>query len=161
MDIRLAFGDITDAENGYIVHGVNLQNKMGSGVAKSLYEQWRLVKDEYHGAWFMGSAPKLGQVQYVHVDPGLVVVNAFTQEFYGYDGQRYACPEAIATCLKTVCDMMVATNVPAEQRRIHMPKIGGERGGLDFDKEVMPNVEILAGAYPSITFIVWTYVDYS
>lgn len=41
-------GDIRETELSYIAHGVNCQNKMGSGVAKSLYEKWEDVKIKYH-----------------------------------------------------------------------------------------------------------------
>ena len=41
-------GSILDAPQKYIAHGVNCQNKMGSGVAKVLFTEWRKVKEDYH-----------------------------------------------------------------------------------------------------------------
>lgn len=82
----LITGDICVIEEGLIMHQVNCQNVMGSGVAKALYEKYPAVKTEYHK--FCAEYPKeqlLGSFQEVPVSDKLVVVNSFTQDKYGRD----------------------------------------------------------------------------
>ena len=45
--ILLQKGDLLEAGES-IVHQVNCQNVMGSGVAKAIYTKWPEVKIEYH-----------------------------------------------------------------------------------------------------------------
>ena len=40
--------DITSITKGVIMHQVNCQNVMGSGVAKALYTKYPQVKSEFH-----------------------------------------------------------------------------------------------------------------
>lgn len=160
MDIRSAVGDITTVEHGVIVHGVNCQGKMNSGVAKTIREKWPLVYEHYRQACESNKGwptDLLGTVQPVKLDSQLIVANGFTQDKYGYDGGRYAHPEAIGSVLRQLAHSVSYSDCLPEYRRIHMPKIGGTRGGLDFDKEVMPVIEKVAAAYPEVTFIIWTY----
>lgn len=160
MDIRFIKGDITTASHGIIVHGCNLQNTMGSGVAKAISDTWPEVKEAYHKAFDLvyptDVIPALGQVQYVRINGSLTVANAFTQEKYGNNG-RYADLDAIEKALRTVCSLLMIKG--SEVKRLHMPKIGGKRGGLDFAKEVMPVVEQIAASHPAITFAIWEYED--
>ena len=131
--MKFVHKDITTIESpAVIAHGVNCQNAMGSGVARSLFEKWNKVKTEYHKF----TNKTLGNVQFVCVDKNLYVANCFTQENYGRDGKVYASVDAIDISIRKVCNFakksLFLPNV------IHIPKIGCGLGGLDFDKDVVP-----------------------
>ena len=115
-----------------LLHGVNCQRVMGSGAAKAMYTKWSEVRDMYM------SKPKeemsLGLNQYVRVEPFTMVTNCFTQEFYGYDGRKYADLGAIRKCI-------MKASVYGEQ--LYMVKIGSDLGGLDWDKEIVPMIEAI------------------
>lgn len=162
MDIREQKGDITTAQNGYIFHGVNCQSKMGSGVALAISNKWPEVKEEYHRVNdpFVKENRQdelLGSYQVVSgVEHGLSVVNAFTQYTCGH-GRRFASSMAIEWSLRHFAKRLSGMHIPDEQKRIHLPKIGGELGGLDFEKEVIPCIENCARWYPNVTFIIWEF----
>lgn len=125
MIAKYIVGDITETELKYIAHGVNCQNKMGSGVAKALYEKFPQVKSQYHTycAPVGYKIELLGRVHKVE-SQGKVIYNLFTQLNFGYDGTRYVNYAAIASCftkLKNQCNI---------QEPIAIPKIGcGLAGG--------------------------------
>lgn len=161
MDIRFSTGDITTVTEGVIVHGVNCQGKMNSGVAKTIRDKWPVVFDKYkqacdnHMNW---PADLLGMVQPVKIDgEKLVVANLFSQENYGYGGERYANVPAIRHGIMQIAHSVNYADVLDEYKCVHLPKIGGTRGGLDFDKEVLPIIERAAAAFPAITFVIWEY----
>ena len=70
--------DITTVESGFILHGVNCQRTMGSGVAKAIRAKWPKLYKEYKN-----TIPMLGKVQLIHINADLWVINCFTQEYYG------------------------------------------------------------------------------
>lgn len=124
MITRLIKGDITETELKYIAHGVNCQNKMGSGVAKALYEKFPEVKEMYHKYFEhpRGKVP-LGCSQLVHTKEGKFIYNLFTQEYYGYDGKRYVNYGAVANCFMELSEFR-------QGEIIAIPKIGcGLAGG--------------------------------
>ena len=116
---------------GLIAHGVNCQNAMGSGVARAIYTQWPKVKSEYR----RNGSMILGDTQFVEVEPGLVVVNCFTQEYYGRDGRRYASLQAIRETLEDASEYALDE---LGVREVHIPRIGCGLGGLDWELEVEP-----------------------
>lgn len=145
-------GDITKVESGVIAHGVNLQNVMGSGVARALYTKWPSVKRVYHSAFEDFSVkPHLGEADFILVEDDIYVVNCFTQEFYGNDGKRYASPEAIEKALSEVMERMKDGGL----RFLHIPRIGCDLGGLDWIDDVHPIIMKLANKYPMIRIDVW------
>lgn len=120
-----------------IMHGVNCQNVMGSGVAKALYYAWPEVKEMYHYR-FHGSVDTekelLGTVQFVLVKPAqILVANCFTQVYYGKDGKKYANELAIMSCLRKVLEH--ASN--AGIKHVYSPTIGCGLGGCNW-----PDVEL-------------------
>ena len=80
-------GNILDIENGIIIHQVNCQNVMGSGLAKQLYTKYPIVKESYHKFCFENSnVPKklLGNVDIVEIIVDkLYIVNLFGQREFG------------------------------------------------------------------------------
>ena len=147
MFVKVFKDDITKVvSKGLIIHGVNCQGVMGSGVAKAIKEKWPNVYTEFKRN---SKGPEmLGKVQIVAVEPGLYVGNAYTQEYYGRDGQRYASLEAVETCLDRA--MRYAYN---NQLEFSMPKIGCGLGGLDWDTEVLPVVAELSSKHNTPVYV--------
>lgn len=173
--------DVVDIREGIILHGVNCQGVMGSGIAGALARKWPAVRNEYlkfvdaererHGSQFV-SSKLLGMTQAVHVSthvPRITVYNCFTQDYYGGDGQRYACPIAIRHVLtklfdefdmlvqdlydfcslppndSTTVDTFVEASSQIVNRAYHvyMPQIGCGLGGLSWTDDVKPIVDEL------------------
>jgi O-acetyl-ADP-ribose deacetylase (regulator of RNase III) len=117
------------ATQKFIVHGVNCQNKMGSGVAKVLFTKYPKVKSEYHHfcninipICINGQEDLLGSIQFVDCGKH-TVVNAFTQEKFGYDGELYLSYKAIA-------EIFTKLNSMYDINEIAIPMIGcGLAGG--------------------------------
>lgn len=147
-------GDITETELDYIVHGVNCRNTMGSGVARALFERWDEVKLEYHDFYNkmlkMGrTTPEnlLGAYHFVFTEDidkfneTPVVINAFTQLDYGYDGKRRIDYEAIAKIFESL-------NEKLEGETIAIPKIGCGLAGGNWEivsriiDDATPDVEV-------------------
>ena len=125
-----------------ISHGVNCQNVMGSGVARALYMKWPIVKSQYHKFGSM----TLGAVQFVVIEPGLIVANCFTQEYYGRDfGKRYADPRAVYECLEEVASY---ARTEWGLNEVYMPRIGCGLGGLDWEEDVVPYLEQIEWEWP-------------
>lgn len=131
MITRYIKGDITETELKYIAHGVNCQNVMGSGVAKSLFTKWPEVKDSYH--MFCESVlGYLNNVQLVacnqNTSDEVYVFNCFTQEFYGYDNKRYVNYAAIVKCFSYLVKELSRFDTP-----LAIPKIGCGLAGGDWN----------------------------
>jgi len=102
--------DITTVEApALILHGVNCQRAMGSGVAKALYSKWPQVREEYMK--FSKEEMYLGKIAPVKVDNNLFIINCWTQEKYGYDNSVYASAEGIKICLQHVAALCADTNI--------------------------------------------------
>lgn len=145
--IHYRIGDITSlpvdsfGENYHcvILQGVNCRGVMGSGVAKAIYEEWPIVKERY--LKLEVDMLQLGNIQTIRVAPDITVINCFTQEFFGSDGGVYGSPDAIKIALKSA-KLYCLNNAIYE---MHMPRIGCGLAGLDWDRQVEPIVEELAG----------------
>lgn len=133
--------DITTIEApAIIIHGVNCQGAMGSGIARAIYEKWPRVREDYINYGSM----ELGTIQPVAVGKELWVVNCFTQEYYGADKKKYADIGAIVDCLQSVS--LLAQSLPIWD--IYSPRIGCGLGGLDCDSEVVHAFEQTARLSP-------------
>lgn len=131
MITKYIIGDITETELKYIAHGVNCQNKMGSGVAKALYEKFPEVKTSYHEFYdrykSLNWKPDdfLGHVNAAY-DKDKVILNIFTQEKYGYDCKRYVNYAAIVEGFNRI-------RVRFKGQTIAIPKIGCGLAGGDWN----------------------------
>lgn len=123
--IQTKVGNLLDVKQGVIVHGCNAQGVMGSGVAAQIKKKWPEAYTVYREHW-AGTTRGLGEISYTQVAPGLLVVNAVTQRFFGRDGARYVSYDAVADAFaqirKTFCGSPV-----------HFPKIGAGLGGGNWD----------------------------
>ena len=118
-------GDITQTELKYIAHGVNCQNKMGSGVAKALYQKFPEVKTTYHDYFKYFEKVKVGD-WCIAVSGDKEIYNLFTQYNYGYDGKRYVNYSAIVECFKSLV-------ISGVEGPIAIPKIGCGLAGGDWN----------------------------
>lgn len=115
-------GDLTTVSEGYVLHGCNAQGRYRSGVAGAIRQAhpwaWKAYDDAYRtkgltlGTIIMAVSP----------DSRLTVLNAITQQFYGYDGKRYVSYHALAAVFRSV-----AADPAIEH--VSMPLIGAALGG--------------------------------
>ena len=99
--IRYVNGDLLDVTSGIIVHGCNAQGVMGSGVAKAIKQKYPGAFRTYQDAH--QSTPgglKIGEVVW-HVQDGIKIANAITQEFYGTE-KRHVNYAAVVKCFTEV-----------------------------------------------------------
>ena len=98
-------GNLLDSNCDYIVHQVNCQRVMGSGIAKQIRNRWPQVYDEYcdyidfafEGGEFKFTCDFLGGIQLVKV-PNKVVVNFFSQDDYLPRNQCHTNYRAFRLC---------------------------------------------------------------
>lgn len=123
--IKYITGDVTKTELNHIAHGVNCQDAMGSGVARSLFLRWSKVKSEYHryNSYFKDTPELLlGKVHKIKVEQDRYVYNCYTQFYYGYQNERLVNYAAIVRAFETFVDW--------DLKQIAIPKIGcGLAGG--------------------------------
>ena len=120
-------GNLLDSNCDYICHQVNCQGVMGSGIARQIRERWPRVYESYKH--FVGELNRreedlLGKILISNVSGRPRVINMFSQDTYGYDGERYTSYDAFAHCLTTI-----KNHIP-DARCIGFPKnIGCGLGG--------------------------------
>lgn len=130
--IKIVKGDIAEATENIIVHQVNCQSVMGSGVALAIRNAFPKAYKDY--MTFSENSRKnkerlLGQTYLSNVDKDKYVAHLFGQEFYGYDGKRYTSYDALY-------DGLVYVREHAERVgfSVAIPYgIGSARGGADWD----------------------------
>lgn len=131
-DFNVIHGDLLSANVDYIVHQVNCQGRMGSGVAKAIREHHMTVYNKYVEeieTYRQCGNNILGHSQLVEVSGYAYkgVVNMFAQEYYGYDRLQYTSIEALRMCL-------IELNRIAKDCSIAFPwKVGCVRGGANWD----------------------------
>ena len=124
--------DILTVRHGIIVHQVNVQGKMGRGLAKAIADKWPNVRQAYIQAC-AGHRLQLGDIQLVHVKegrkyvPDLIVCNLVGQEGFGTD-RRYTNYAAISVGLFKLKTYIQAVKLP-----VYFPKgMGCGFGGGDW-----------------------------
>ena len=128
--IRYVKGDLLSVTEGIIVHGVNCQGVMGSGVALAIKTAYRKAYLDYLDFVQMYGPGKelLGMVQFVPVTKTLTIANAFTQNAYGRSHlTRFVSYEAMDLAFAEI-SRQVSVTTP-----ISMPKIGAGLGGGDWE----------------------------
>ena len=97
--------DIFKSGVNIILHQVNCQGVMGSGIAKQVKEKYPLVFEAYKALCDIkeDKAELLGTAQIVRVGENMHVVNLFAQERYGYRG-CFTDYNALRECLEDVND---------------------------------------------------------
>ena len=132
MKIIFKDGDLLEAEENLILHQVNCQGKMGSGIAVQVKKKWYNVYEEYYNMYrnFQESPNiMLGMAQVVGIGDKKAVVNLFGQNNYGYDGSRYTSYDALMTALERTAVVAKKYNLS-----VAIPnKLGSDRGGASWN----------------------------
>ena len=103
--ITTRIGNLLDA-TGVIVHGCNSHGVMGSGVAKQIKKTWPAVYENYNNRYLSQGLP-MGSIDYVRVDPKILVVNAITQKDYGRAEKLYVSYDAIEAAFIHINDLVM------------------------------------------------------
>ena len=126
--VKIIKGDLLQTDCEIIVHQVNCQGVMGSGVAKQIKAKYPKVFEIYKQV--CDTTNPLGKLLRVPTndDKTQWIYNLFTQDKYGRD-KCHTDYEALQNCFNEISEF----NKP--NRRIAMPyKIGCGLGGGDWDR---------------------------
>jgi O-acetyl-ADP-ribose deacetylase (regulator of RNase III) len=129
--IKVVQGDVTKATENIIVHQVNCQGKMGSGVALAVRKTFPKAYEEYMNLCHKVEEDELllGHTQVVQVGEDKYVANLFGQLYYGYDGKRYTSYDALYDGFS-----YIAKHAKRANKSVAMPYgIGCARGGADWN----------------------------
>lgn len=143
-------GDITENTSGLIIHGVNCQGVMGSGVALAIKTRWPVVYTSYMK--HKQGKEVLGENQYIYIEDGLYVANCWTQEFYGKDGKVYADIDAVKRCVTKAFDFCDEYNL-----ELKTPLIASGLAGLSWEHDVEPIFKKLQNVYPDVVVKVYVF----
>lgn len=154
-NIRIVNGDIFQSDADIIVHQVNCQGVMGSGVARQVREKYPYVFQKYQELCSRYKAEHnekglLGTAQIVKTDSNSMkyIANLFAQENFGYDGKCYTNYDALRQCLALVSERF-------KHASIAIPYLMAcHRGGGDWNKVSKIIEEELEGC--NVTFYKYT-----
>ena len=138
-------GDIFQSDADVILHQVNCQGVMGSGVAKQVRENYPWVFGYYKHLCDdakklpNGTKSLLGVSQFIFIDEMRQIGNLFAQDRFGYDGKCYSDYEASKKCLTYV-------KLKFDGKKIAIPYLMAcHRGGGDWNTVYKIIEETLAG----------------
>lgn len=126
--IETRYGNALDVEAGIIVHGCNCQGVMGGGIAREVRERFPSAYDVYYQK-YKESGLKLGEITFAEVAPNKFIVNANTQDNFGY-GVRQVSYDAVVVCFEEV--MKLARLIETDRKirlDVIFPMIGAGLGG--------------------------------
>lgn len=130
MAIKIVKGDLLKSNVDIIVHQVNCQGKMGSGLAKQIRDRFpEVYKDYVNFCRQKYDGKLLGEALFCFdFFSNKTIVNLFAQDKYGYDKKRYTDYEAMYSCLETF------SKIVEDGKSIGIPyNMGCDRGGADWD----------------------------
>lgn len=124
--------DIFESGADVILHQVNCQGVMGSGVARQVRKKFPGVYNAYKTLCNMmpNRTQLLGKVQQVRLlTSGKFIANLFAQENYGRDGKCYTDYNALKRCLQSVRNYPMFDN-----QTVAIPYLMGcDRAGGDWN----------------------------
>ena len=124
--------NIFESDADVILHQVNCQGVMGSGVARQMREKYPRVfarYKEFCDKYVDDKSFLLGLAQCVNIGDNRYAVNLFAQENFGYDGKCYTNYKALQKCLESVRNYTFF-----EGKTIAIPYLMGcYRGGGNWD----------------------------
>lgn len=104
--------------SGILVHGVNCQGKMGSGLAFQFKHQYPRVYKDYTNFFEKHQYNKnllLGKIIRTDINKELIVISAFTQLYYGRRKDIiYTDYNAIEQCFISINKLAIETNLPVK-----------------------------------------------
>ena len=125
MEIKYLNKNIIFATEPFILQGCNAQGKMGSGVAKAIRNRWPEVYLPYKKyCEDNNSAHIMGTIYPVSCEDK-TILNAISQQHYGYDGKKYASYDAIDLIMQEV-----EMRISGQQLALSM--IGSSLGGCSW-----------------------------
>lgn len=143
----IAQGDLFEyvKENAIIVHGVNAQGKMASGFAKTIRDKYPGAFKAYMDAHKLEGLTVGDTITYHSRSDNIIILNAVTQEYYGYDDKVYVNYFALEWAMGVCLEIAGHLKLP-----IHFPFIGtGLAGGdkqkvLDIFTKVFDDTDVVA-----------------
>jgi O-acetyl-ADP-ribose deacetylase (regulator of RNase III) len=123
-------GDATQPEAvgaKIIAHICNDEGKWGKGFVVAVSERWKWPEEQYRLQFRRDSKPQLGDVQFVEVEPQVIVANIIGQHGIrrGSNGRAPIRYDAVEQGLAKVAEYALRS-----QASVHMPRIGcGLAGG--------------------------------
>lgn len=125
-------GDLFTTDCKYIAHGVNCQGAMGSGVAKIVREKYPecfKAYKRYVDEWYYRNENAFRSMDLLgHVlawdDGDIHILNCFTQDYYGQNGERFVSYDGVERCFRNIAGNSIS--------EVAMPKIGAGLGGGDW-----------------------------
>ena len=133
--------------NAIIVHGVNTLGKMGRGIALDVKKRFPEIFNDYRSrcAYYhenMIVHELMGTVDFYTLDEdsALYFANLYSQLTIGRTG-RHASELAIHDGLYDIADWI--DGMQAYEIQIYMPKIGCTNGGLNWEDDVLPMVQLV------------------
>lgn len=126
---------LRDKDFDIFVHGCNAQGKFRSGIAGIVRKVYPKAAEVYEDKV---SHQKQGQVNWYWPTPNQVIINAITQNNYGYTGAKFASYDAVDECFKWIASY-VKGETNSKKIRIYYPLIGCGLGGLQWSivKEII------------------------
>lgn len=121
--------DIFESGADVILHQVNCQGVMGSGVAKQVREKYPWVYSHYKRLCGLrrNKEDLLGFAQSIYINERQEIVNLFAQLNFGCDGQCYTDYDSLKKALESVRDFH-------KEETIAIPYLMGcHRGGGDWN----------------------------
>lgn len=122
--------DILKQTKGIIIHGVNCQGAMGSGIALQIRQKYPQVYNDYCDFVLNPKNQNLlGKIVISIIKDDFFIVSAFTQEFYGRDKNRvYVDYNAIKTVFNQINKLAKETKLP-----VLFPMIGAGLANGDWN----------------------------
>lgn len=141
-------GNLLNAEEVAIGHGVNTKGLMGAGVAKAIREAYPQISGAYI-EWCRTA--KGGDVQLYKIGPERIIVNIATQELPGADARYNWLAEGLMRAVIELVEQGI--------HKLAIPRIGSGIGGLDWEavRTIIALVETIekVGGVP-FEFIIYT-----
>lgn len=109
-----------------LVHGCNCAGHFNSGLAKQIRLKYPVVYEEYLNFVKQHNPRLLGQINPVSVGETGIIVNAFTQQYYGTN------PNTVYVNYKAIQSVMDKIKLQYPDRQIVLPKIGAGLGNGDW-----------------------------
>lgn len=132
MSVDMVYGDLLTAKEDIIVHQVNCQGVMGSGIAKQVKEKYPKVYETYMDALQCRQSGTYPYISWCTVNDNQTFVNLYAQINYGRDaGVKYTSYDRFCCGLEQIRDKFKDSN---HKRTIAFPKnIGCGRGGANWN----------------------------
>lgn len=129
--IEIIQGDLLESSENLILHQVNCQGKMNSGIALLIKEKHPKAFEDYISKYNseIFTINLLGEIYVSPVSNEQHIVHMFSQFNYGYDGKRYTDYEAIYKCLERVSSIAKTKGLS-----VALPyNMGCDRGGANWN----------------------------